>query len=170
LLLLHRSGLSPHTPCQSPGALTRVAACTLALSPIRDTLIEGFSHFVTSMTAPIASGWSCRVGLAPTGKRRLCTAHTQRGRSSIAAENIPGATLMLLHRVIIGNLPQYLFWKGEKHECICSARWVSALACSTRMSASATGLCLPLSLIGHTLQPIANRAEHPRRAGRKPGR
>src|SRR5438270_6735364 len=58
LLLLHRSGLSPHTPCQSPGALTRVAACTLALSPIRDTLIEGFSHFVTSMTASIASGWS----------------------------------------------------------------------------------------------------------------
>src|SRR5216684_876567 len=56
----------------------RVAACTLALSPIRDTLIEGFSHFVTSMTAPIASGWSgCRVGLAPTGKRRLVTAHTQ---------------------------------------------------------------------------------------------
>src|SRR5664280_235446 len=78
LLLLHRSGLSPHTPCQSPGALTRVTACTLALSPIRDTLIEGFSHFVTSMTAPVASGWSgCRVGLAPTGKRRLCTAHTQ---------------------------------------------------------------------------------------------
>src|SRR5215470_11077827 len=39
-------------------AFTRVAACTLALSPIRDTLIEGFSHFVTSMTAPIASGGS----------------------------------------------------------------------------------------------------------------
>src|SRR5712672_4186239 len=39
-------------------AFTRVTACTLALSPIRDTLIEGFSHFVTSMTAPIASGWS----------------------------------------------------------------------------------------------------------------
>jgi hypothetical protein len=58
-------------------AFTRVAACTLALSPICDTPIEGFSHFVTSMTAPIASGWSdCRVGLAPTGKRRLCTAHT----------------------------------------------------------------------------------------------
>ena len=59
---------------------TRVAACTLALSPIRDTLIEGFSHFVTSMTAPIASGWSgCRVGLTPTGKRRLCTAHANNG-------------------------------------------------------------------------------------------
>jgi hypothetical protein len=80
LLLLPRSGLSPHTPCQSPGALTRVAACTLALSPIRDTLIEGFSHFVTSMTAPIASGWSdCRVGLSPTAKRRLCTAHATSG-------------------------------------------------------------------------------------------
>ena len=27
---------SPHTPCRSPGALTRVAACTLARSPSRD--------------------------------------------------------------------------------------------------------------------------------------
>ena len=36
---------------------------------MRDTLSEGFSHFVTSMTAPVASGWSDgRVGLAPTGK------------------------------------------------------------------------------------------------------
>jgi len=31
-----------------------------------------------SMTAPVASGWSgCRVGLAPTGKRRLVTAHAK---------------------------------------------------------------------------------------------
>src|ERR1017187_10479154 len=82
LLLLHRSGLSPHTPCQSPGALTRVTACTLALSPIRDTHSEGFSYFVTSIAAPAASGWSdCRVGLAPTGKRRLVTAHTRRRHS-----------------------------------------------------------------------------------------
>ena len=59
-------------------AFTRVTACTLALSPIRDTLTEGFSHFVSSMAAPVASGWSGRrVGLAPTGKRRLSTAHTQ---------------------------------------------------------------------------------------------
>jgi len=36
---------------------------------MRDTLSEGFSHFVTSMTAPVASGWSAgRVGLAPTEK------------------------------------------------------------------------------------------------------
>jgi hypothetical protein len=61
-------------------AFTHVAACTLARSPMRDPLSEGFSHFVTSMTAPVASGWSiCRVGLAPTGKRRLVTAHTRSG-------------------------------------------------------------------------------------------
>ncbi|MGA8147857.1 MAG: hypothetical protein WB870_09825 [Gallionellaceae bacterium] len=30
---------------------------------------EGFNHFVTSIAAPVASGWSgCRVGFAPTGK------------------------------------------------------------------------------------------------------
>jgi len=62
-------------------AFTRVTACTLALSPIRDTLSEGFSHFVTSTAAPVASGWSgCRVGFAPTGKRRLCTAHARNGQ------------------------------------------------------------------------------------------
>jgi hypothetical protein len=61
-------------------AFTRVAACTLAPSPIRDTLSEGFSYFVTSIAAPVASGRSvCRVGLAPTGKRRLITAHTRLG-------------------------------------------------------------------------------------------
>ena len=33
--------------------------------------------------APVASGWSgCRVGLAPTGKRRLVTAHTRLGHRS----------------------------------------------------------------------------------------
>src|SRR6266446_5191132 len=60
-------------------AFTLVAACTLALSPIRDTHSEGFSQFVTSLAAPVASGWSGRRGgLAPTGKRRLVTAHTRR--------------------------------------------------------------------------------------------
>ena len=29
-----------------------------AVTVFRDTLSEGFSHFVTSMTAPVASGWS----------------------------------------------------------------------------------------------------------------
>jgi hypothetical protein len=37
----------------------------------------GFSRFVTSTTAPIATGWneSCRTGFAPAGKPCLGTAH-----------------------------------------------------------------------------------------------
>src|ERR1700720_1497669 len=63
-------------------AFTRVTAWTLALSPIRDTHSEGFSYLVTSIAAPVASGWSgCRVGLTPTGKRRLSTAHPQHGHA-----------------------------------------------------------------------------------------
>jgi hypothetical protein len=70
-------------------AFTRVTACTLALSPIRDSLSEGFSHFVTSMTAPVASGWSiCRVGFAPTGKRRLISAHTRSGHRALRQADV----------------------------------------------------------------------------------
>ena len=96
-------------------AFTRVAACTLALSPIRDTLIEGFSHFVTSMTAPIASGWSgCRVGLAPTGKRRLCTAHAIWRHFSLRMRR-PTATLLGHSRsascaTIIGTATVSTYW------------------------------------------------------------
>ena len=45
---------------------------------------RGFSRFVTSTTAPIATGRSesCRVGLSPTGKSRLCTAHVQVGSNA----------------------------------------------------------------------------------------
>jgi len=62
------------------GVHSRYGLHTRAVTVYRDQLSEGFSHFVTSMTAPVASGWSgCRVGLAPTGKRRLCTAHANDG-------------------------------------------------------------------------------------------
>ena len=69
-------------------AFSRFARRSLTLRPAHSpshlvTLyIEGFSHFVTSMTASIASGWnkSCRVGLTPTGKRRLSTAHADSRR------------------------------------------------------------------------------------------
>ncbi len=45
---------------------------------------EGFSHFVTSMTSPVASGWSDgRVGLAPTGK-----APPYHGVSDIARDEV----------------------------------------------------------------------------------
>src|SRR5208337_3121071 len=41
------------------------------------------------MTAPVASGWSgCRVGLAPTGKRRLVTAHTLIGHVWAATADV----------------------------------------------------------------------------------
>src|SRR5277367_1532160 len=65
-------------------SFSRIARRSLALRPAHSRghlyvtcYTEGFSHFVSSMTAPVASGWSgCRVGLSPTGKRRLLTAHT----------------------------------------------------------------------------------------------
>ena len=59
------------------GVHARYGLHTRAVTVYRDPLSEGFSHFVTSIAAPVASGWSvCRVGLAPTGKRRLLTTHT----------------------------------------------------------------------------------------------
>jgi hypothetical protein len=71
----------PRYPCrvglhigffEACSAFTHVAACTRARSPKSRPLSRGFRHFVTSMPAPVASGWSgCRVGLAPTGERRL---------------------------------------------------------------------------------------------------
>ena len=39
-------------------AFTHVTACTLAESLSRLSSIEGFSGFVTSATAPIATGWN----------------------------------------------------------------------------------------------------------------
>ncbi len=59
--------------CKDCSAFTRVAACTLGRSPIRDPLSEGFRHFVSSMPALVASGWSDRrAGLAPAGKAPPC--------------------------------------------------------------------------------------------------
>src|SRR5258708_12569211 len=64
---------------------SRPARRSLTLRPAcsrgrRTTLsIEGFGDLVTSIAAPIATGWSesCRVGIAPTEDRHLFTArHT----------------------------------------------------------------------------------------------
>jgi hypothetical protein len=50
----------------------------LAESPDVTLYTEGFSRFVTSTTAPIATGRSesCRVGLSPLGDRAF-TAHVE---------------------------------------------------------------------------------------------
>src|SRR5271168_5512025 len=64
------AGLPAHSLALRPAHLRRHLYVTC--------YTKGFSHFVTSMTAPVASGWSgCRVGLAPTRKRRLVTAHVE---------------------------------------------------------------------------------------------
>jgi hypothetical protein len=45
----------------NPFALISIAPEEFLMSAARDTQSEGFSHFVASMTAPVASGWSgCR--------------------------------------------------------------------------------------------------------------
>src|ERR1700758_4831163 len=62
-------------------AFTRVAACTLARSPSRDRYPKA-----SDISSPpcllrlLPAGANRRVGLAPTGKRRLVTAHPQTGR------------------------------------------------------------------------------------------
>ena len=95
-------------------SFSRIAQRSLTLRPAHSpshlvTLYtRGFSHFVTSMTAPIASGWSeiCRVGLSPTGKRRLSTAHTQ-GRPSAFLPEI-GHSIYSGIRIRIFPGPVYL--------------------------------------------------------------
>src|SRR5207253_3540102 len=51
--------------------------------------IRGFGSFVTSTTAPIATGWSesCRVGIAPTEDRRLVTAHNGDRRGVLPSQS-----------------------------------------------------------------------------------
>src|SRR5258707_14338145 len=76
----------PLNPSRAPHTCNHNAL--RSLNPVALWVIEGFSHFVTSMTALIASGWSgCRMGFAPTGKRRLCTAHASNGHRANANSN-----------------------------------------------------------------------------------
>src|ERR1700688_841591 len=87
-------------------AFTRVTACTLALSPIRDTLIGGFSHFVTSMTAsPIASGWSgCRVRLREiVGGAIMQHTSAKRIKANEKAEELIRVRLSMIADDIEGN-------------------------------------------------------------------
>ena len=81
-----QSGRPAHCPFRGLlGVHSRYGLHTRAVTVFRDTLSEGFSHFVTSIAAPVASGWSgCRVGFAPTGKRRLFTAHANNGLKTAA--------------------------------------------------------------------------------------
>jgi hypothetical protein len=67
---LPRKGLQVG-PCivlfEACSVFTHVTACTLALPPyFVARLTEGFNHFVTSIVAPVASGWSKLPGGAFT--------------------------------------------------------------------------------------------------------
>ena len=129
---------------------------TLAPSPIRDALSEGFSHFVTSIAAPVASGWSvCRVGFAPTGKRRLCTTHTYNGHRPTRDARSKSHTEPLskdLFDPIECGLPnpwcrheataisRYCWWRGSRKAIRCSST-ASDEAAETPASYAANGAC-----------------------------
>jgi hypothetical protein len=54
--------MTPRRPAAQLAPLHRVDHRTLARSPIRDQLHRRLQPFVTSMTAPVASGWSDLAG------------------------------------------------------------------------------------------------------------
>src|ERR1022692_143332 len=58
-----------------------VAARVFAESPTVTLYTEGFDRFVTCTTTPMATGWrgSCRVGLSPTERAHVFTAHAKVG-------------------------------------------------------------------------------------------
>src|SRR5205823_8168488 len=108
------SGRPAHRPFRGLlGVYSRYGLHTRAVTVYRDTLTRGFSHFVTSMTAPVASGWSgCRVGLAPTGKRPLSTAHTHTGRRRsklIALQGHYSITSLARNRIDVGTSNSSVF-------------------------------------------------------------
>src|SRR6476646_7972640 len=78
----HRVGL--HIDLfEACSAFTHVAACTLARSPYFVTRYPKASNITSPpcLLRLLPAGANRRVGLAPTGKRRLVTAHTQSGPS-----------------------------------------------------------------------------------------
>src|SRR3984893_15603479 len=87
LLLLHRSGLSPHTPCQSPGALTRVTARRIAQPPKVTFVTRLRSRQLPSETARQLPDLSTIIRVEPSstddsrlqGALPLSDLHTQRG-------------------------------------------------------------------------------------------
>ena len=65
------------------GVHSRYGLHTRDVTKVVTLYTKGFDYFVTSIAAPVASGWSIRrVGLSPTGRRRLLTAHPLNGNLS----------------------------------------------------------------------------------------
>jgi hypothetical protein len=103
------SGRPAHRPFRGlHGVHLRYGLHTRAATVFRDTLSEGFSYFVTSIAAPVASGWGRRrVGLAPTGKAPPFHGATRCGLGSTlsrsrAVDNTPPAPAPSLPCVFVG--------------------------------------------------------------------
>ena len=80
--------LPPYRACYG---VTHVRPCTGALSPLSaDTLSEGWAATsLPPVSCSGASGWSgCRVGLPPTGKRHLVTAHARNGSRRLRFDHL----------------------------------------------------------------------------------
>ena len=90
-------------------AFTHVTACMLAKFLYRTLYTRGFSRFVTSTTAPIATGWSesCRAGFAPAERQRLTwrTKIRTLGRSSPHDANSPREGGLSMMPVKAGRYP-----------------------------------------------------------------
>jgi hypothetical protein len=80
------AGRLPHQPFRGPHSVR--FRCSLRARQVTYVTLytEGFGRFVSSTTAPIATGRneSCRVGLPPTGKSRLSTAHHNLGTPNLS--------------------------------------------------------------------------------------
>jgi len=94
-------------------AFTRVTACTLATSPYFVTRLSpkaSTASLPPQLLRLLPAGASRRVGLSPTGKRRLSTAHPHSGRPCATRSNCrlrcgPGAVSVT--ELTAGNLPQH---------------------------------------------------------------
>src|SRR5260370_22509996 len=73
-----RAGSAPTLNVSRPAERSGLLRPACSRGRLSALSIEGFGDLVTSIAAPIATGWSesCRVGIAPTEDRHLDTAHT----------------------------------------------------------------------------------------------
>jgi len=84
------SGRPGHRPFRGLlGVHSGYSLPTRAGTVFRDALNRKLHTFRLLHASRVASGWSgCPVGLAPTGKRRLITAHTQGGYSAFPSADV----------------------------------------------------------------------------------
>ena len=117
-------------------AFTHVTACTLALPPYCVTrLPEGFSHFVTSMTAPVASGWSISPGGACThwkappyhGARQLPSFVIHRRR--VGADSGSAVWLTRLNCALIAARRQFIWRRTMEQTNLRRRLFLSAVSC-----------------------------------------